>query len=303
MILALAVLVSGFDFSRHSIPIEDIESGGPGKDGIPALHNPRFVGAAQAGFLLDADRVLGLSRGGEAKAYPLRILNWHELVNDELGGLPVLITYCPLCGTGMAFDPVLKGKRYTFGVSGLLYNSDVLMYDLQTESLWSQIKREAVTGPMTGTRLQPVFLVHTTWGEWRREHPDTKVLSDRTGYDRDYERDPYAEYRRSRGLWFAVQKSSAHFHPKEWVLGVVIGGAAKAYAFSDLTGQPSVFTDRVKEVPIQVHFHSESRNAFVTDMQGEPIPSVVGFWFAWYAFYPETMIYSPAPLPRRDGLP
>ncbi|HSG05403.1 MAG TPA: DUF3179 domain-containing protein, partial [Nitrospiria bacterium] len=191
-----SMLLMGFDLSRSSIPKEDILPGGPPKDGIPALDNPKFLKAGKAALLNSGDRVLGFSGKGEAKAYPIKILNWHEVVNDTVGGKPVVITYCPLCGTGMAFDPVVKGEHFTFGVSGLLYQSDVLMYDRQTDSLWSQILQEAVTGKMMGTRLTLLPLIHTTWEEWRKEHPNTLVLSTDTGYSRNYRRDPYEGYAR-----------------------------------------------------------------------------------------------------------
>ena len=139
---------TGFDLKKHNVPLDQIVDGGPGKDGIPAILTPRFVPAGEATFLQDADRVLGLTLGAEAKAYPIKILNWHEIVNDTVSGTAVVVTYCPLCGTGIAFDATVQGSLYTFGVSGLLYQSDLLMYDHQTESLWSQISMHAVAGPL-----------------------------------------------------------------------------------------------------------------------------------------------------------
>ena len=152
----LWVALSGWDFSEHSIPLNDILSGGPAKDGIPAIDRPRFVPASQASrtFLDDGDRVMALVVNGKKKVYPLKILNWHEIVNDSIGGRRVVVTFCPLCGTGMVFDAHAAGRPLNFGVSGLLYKSNVLLYDRQTESLWSQIKQEAVTGKLIGTRLQ-----------------------------------------------------------------------------------------------------------------------------------------------------
>ncbi|MCK5440086.1 MAG: DUF3179 domain-containing protein, partial [Gemmatimonadetes bacterium] len=157
-------------------------SGGPPRDGIPALMSPAFELAGEVEWLRPQDRLLALERDGEAKAYPLRILNWHEIVNDDVGGEPIVVTYCPLCGTGMAFDPHVGDQRLDFGVSGLLYNSDVLMYDRQTESLWSQIEREAVTGTLRGERLELKPLIHTTWAHWREQHPNGLVLSRDTGH-------------------------------------------------------------------------------------------------------------------------
>jgi len=285
------IFLMGFDFSKHSIPLEEILSGGPAKDGIPAILKPKFIPADRADFLRKDDRVLAFELNGETKVYPIKILNWHEVVNDMINAQPMVITYCPLCGTGMAFDSTINGKKFTFGVSGLLYNSDVLMYDHQTESLWSQIKQEAVTGAMTGTRLSTLFLMHTTWGEWRREHPGTLVLSTDTGYFRDYSRDPYEGYAGSRRVWFPVSRQDGRFHPKEWVLGVVINGVAKAYPFSELGKRSGEFMDTVNGLKLRIHFNSSSKTAFIRDEQGNPVPSVTGFWFAWYAFYPETQVY------------
>jgi len=291
LLVIMGLVLSGFNFSKHSIPLKDIKSGGPAKDGIPALLKPKFVGAKKATFLKNEDRVLALEIDGVAKAYPIRILNWHEVVNDVIANKPILVSYCPLCGTGMAFDPIIKGKKHTFGVSGLLYNSDVLMYDHQTESLWSQIEQEAVTGDLTGTPLRPIFMVHTTWEKWRTQHPQTVVLSTDTGYARDYDRDPYAGYENSRRVFFPVKNSSKQYHPKEWVIGITVGEEAKAYPFSELAKKSSPIMDTVKGRMIQVHYDDASKTAFMTDTMGKPIPSITGFWFAWYAFHPETQVY------------
>ena len=145
---------NGFDLSNASIPIEKILHGGPPRDGIPALDDPKFVNANHADFIQAGDRVLGVARNGIAKAYPINILNWHEIVNDQFGDEGIAVTFCPLCGTGMAFKADIQGKIRDFGVSGLLYNSDVLLYDRDSESLWSQIAREAVSGPLLGTSLE-----------------------------------------------------------------------------------------------------------------------------------------------------
>jgi len=167
--------LNGFDLSGALVPPRAIERGGPPRDGIPSIDQPRFVAAGQSG-LRDSDRVLGVARNGIVRAYPVRILNWHEIVNDRLAGEPVAITYCPLCGTGMAFSARAADRELSFGVSGLLYNSDVLLYDRATGSLWSQIMSRAVTGPLRGTSLTAVPLTHTTWADWRARHPRTEVL-------------------------------------------------------------------------------------------------------------------------------
>ncbi|MGH7254764.1 MAG: DUF3179 domain-containing protein [Nitrospirales bacterium] len=282
-----------WDLSRHSVPLNQIVSGGPGKDGIPAILNPRFLPAGEASFLTPDDRVLGLARESQAKAYPIRILNWHEIVNDRIADQPVVVTYCPLCGTGIGFHPMVQGKPYTFGVSGLLYQSDLLMYDHQTESLWSQIAMEAVAGPLTGAKLTPIFLEHTTWSEWRASHPDTLVLSTKTGYFRDYDRDPYLGYEDRPDLYFDVKFIDPEYPMKAWVLGVEVDGVAKAYALSELVKVPTPFADRVNGQDLRIHFNPGGRSAWITDANGRPLPSVMAFWFAWYTFHPDTLIFKP----------
>lgn len=282
---------SEFDLSQHSVPLKELRSGGPPKDGIPAILNPIFVQAKMASFLHDEDRVLGLSDGNQAKAYPVKILNWHEIVNDTIGGKPVLVTYCPLCGTGIGFDPVVNGRPVTFGVSGLLYQSDLVMYDHQTESLWSQISMEAIAGPMTGAKLKHIFLEHTTWSEWRAAHPTTLVLSTNTGHLRNYGRDPYAGYARRRDLMFNVTHFDPTYHPKEWVLGLEVDGVFKAYPFVELQKLHKPLADRVNGQRVLVHFNPQALSALATDADGTPMPSVTAFWFAWYAFHPDTQVF------------
>ena len=279
-----------FDLTRHSVPLDQLIDGGPGKDGIPAILTPKFVTASDATFLGDQDRVLGLATGTEAKAYPVKILNWHEIVNDTIGGKAVVVTYCPLCGTGMAFEAEVQGKRHTFGVSGLLYQSDLLMYDHQTESLWSQVGMHAVSGSLTGEKLMPMFLEHTIWRDWRAAHPSTVVLSTSTGSFRNYNRDPYEGYSDSAELFFDIAHVDSCYHPKEWVVGIDIQGVTKAYPFTELKKVSSPVADQVNGQRVTVRYNAASR-ASVVDEQGKPIPSVTAFWFAWYAFHPDTEVF------------
>jgi hypothetical protein len=179
---------------KWSAPAAEIREVGPGRDGIPALDRPRFIAGKSATYLLPDDRVPGLRLGGIARAYPVKILNYHEIVNDRFGMQPVAVTYCPLCGSGMAFSAEAGDRVLEFGVSGLLFNSDVLLFDRQTESLWSQLQREAISGKMKGTKLEPLPVSHTTWRDWLGRYPQTTVLSDRTGYSRTYNVDPYPAY-------------------------------------------------------------------------------------------------------------
>ncbi len=296
LLLILIPFLSGFDMTKHSIPIDEILAGGPPRDGIPALSNPKFVSAEKADFVKKDDRVLGLFINGEAKAYPIKIMNWHEIVNDTVGGKKVMISYCPLCGTGMAFDPNIKGKHYTFGVSGLLYKSDVLMYDHQTESLWSQIKQEAVTGKRTGTRIKMINLSHTTWEGWKKKHPKTLVLSTDTGYTRNYFRDPYTAYAGNDLLMFPVGKIDERYPTKAWVLGVTLSGQSKGYPFIELKNAPRSFTDTIGKETIKIVYEPQYRTTHVFDHKGKEIPTIIAYWFAWSAFHPDAAVYT-APLP------
>ncbi len=291
---AVFFLFAAFSFSKHSIPLDEIHSGGPPKDGIPALFDPVFIPAAKAGYLQPEDRVLGISLNGEAKAYPIRILNWHELVNDHVGGEQVLVSYCPLCGTGMIFNASINGKRFLFGVSGKLYNSDVLFYDKETESLWSQIKMEAVTGAMTGTKLKFLFAENTTWEAWKMKNPDTKVLSLDTGFDRDYSRNPYQGYGKTQKIYFPVSHEDSRLARKDWVLGTILNGHVKAYPFEELRQypDPGPIQDTLGGEIIFIFYDPRSQSAFVTDNAGKDIPSVQAYWFAWAAFYPNTKLWS-----------
>jgi YD repeat-containing protein len=274
--------INGFDVSNATVPRAEIRSGGPGRDGIPALLKPKFVTAAAAKFLRDDDIVMGFAHNGEARAYPIRILNYHELVNDIVGGQKILVTYCPLCGTGMVFD---RGDR-TFGVSGLLYQSDVLMYDHQTESLWSQLETAAIAGKSVGQKLEWLASHQMTWKAWRTKYPATLVLSTETGHRRDYDRDPYAGYERNERTLFPVPTHNKSLPNKERVAGLIVNGQAKAYPLSRLTAE-------LADGALRLRYDKAAQSVTVTDADGHSMPVVIAYWFAWQAFYPDTTIYQP----------
>lgn len=288
--LARARTRNGFDLRDALVPMEAIESGGPPRDGIPAIDKPRFVGPDRSG-LADGDRILGLALGGVARAYPVRILNWHEIVNDRVASQPVAVTYCPLCGTGVAFDANVGGQPASFGVSGLLYNSDVLLYDRRTESLWSQILSKAVTGPLKGTLLKAMPLTHTSWAAWRARHPHTEVLSAETGFTRDYARDPYDGYDKVAQLMFSVQHRDDRLPLKAWVMGLVVDGKAKAYPLEWLAQRVDArgrWHDQLGGRRIRIEYDREARSAEAFSDDGRALPSITAFWFAWVAFHPTT---------------
>jgi len=278
---------NGFDLSDGLIPPEKIHHGGPPRDGIPSIDNPKFITAAEAGFLKDDDRVMGVRRNGIAKAYPIRILNWHEIVNDTFGDEAVLISYCPLCYSGMAF--LVQGTDFhlTFGVSGLLYNSDMLLYDRQTGSLWSQIKARAISGPLKGTVLPLLPSSHTTWRDWKSEYPDTLVLSTDTGFNRNYNRSPYLGYGQSNQLFFPVEHQNSQYRRKDLVLGVTIGDKQKAYPFPELEKQGLLqFEDEFAGEKLRIEWKPAENTARILDQDNNELPSLIAYWFAWHAFYP-----------------
>jgi hypothetical protein len=283
---------NGFDLSDSLVPVAEIHHGGPARDGIPAIDRPRFLSAGQADYLQDSDRVLGIDRNGIRKAYPIRILNYHEIVNDRFGEEAIAVTYCPLCGTGMAFMASVGGAVRDFGVSGLLYKNDVLLYDRETESLWSQLMKQAVTGPMRGTRLEQVAMSHTTWADWRRRYPDTLVLSTDTGARRDYRRSPYAGYAGSADVYFPMKSIDPRYHPKELVIGLSLGDRHKAYPFAELSRTSGKLHDRIANEDVVIRFDAANRTGSVFAANGQEIPSTISYWFAWQAFHPDTEVYT-----------
>lgn len=191
----------------------------------------------------------------------------------------------------MVYSSQIDGQTYTFGVSGRLYKSNVLLYDHQTESLWSQLKHTAIAGPMVGTELLRIPASRTSWKRWREEHPQTRVLSTDTGYDRDYDVDPYEGYYRALGIMFPVGDVRTDLPAKEMVLGIEIAGAAKAYPLSLLKDKGAGFSDQVGEIPIRIILSPDAQVIDVQNAQGQPIPVVYAYWFAWQAFHPETGVY------------
>jgi len=275
---------------KHSIPLDEILSGGPGKDGIPAIDNPKFTSAKEAVFLDDNDTGLGLTVNGESRFYPYRILVWHEIVNDTIAGRPVLVTYCPLCATGIVFERKVEGVVQEFGVSGKLWRSNLLMYNRagseSNESLWSQVLGEAVLGVHTGQKLAVVRSDVVRFGDWKSAHPDTKVLSPETGTIRDYGRDPYGDYYTSESVSFGATFNDTRLHPKAFVHGIEIDGQFKAYSDEALKTMTGTLTDTFAGKEIIITRTDSGEIGFTAD--GEALASIPGFWFSWLAVHPDT---------------
>lgn len=279
------------DGTKHSIPLDEILSGGPGKDGIPSIDNPVFISAKESSFLNDTDPGVGLVVKGESRFYPYRILVWHEIVNDTIQGEPVLVTYCPLCATGIVFERKVAGVEQEFGVSGRLWRSNLLMYnranDEKNESLWSQVLGEAVLGVNTGEKLAIVPSDIVRWADWKKLHPDTKVLSADTGVARDYGRDPYGDYYTSESVSFGASFSDARLHPKALIAGIEINGKYKAYSIEALKVGETRDTFEGKDIAVS----KDSAGRITISALGERIPHIPSFWFSWLAVHPETELF------------
>ena len=316
---------------KHLIPLDKIKGGGPPKDGIPSIDDPVFAGILDSQFMSDSDTVIGLYINGEARAYPLFILVWHEIVNDTVGGVPVVVTYCPLCYTNQVFERVIDGKEVEFGTSGKLYNSNLLMYDRLTDSYWSQALGLAVKGELTGHDLDLVPFDVITWGDWKELYPDTLVLTTDTGHIRSYATDPYGNYYTEPRIMFPVEHSDDRLHPKEIILGFEEDGVYKAFRQSDAESHV-VINDVIGDSSVLVvSLYSENARAFDRtvdgkilnfeydadldkifdtltnsewnyeglavsgDYAGVQLPRIVyspGFWFEWVAFHPDTLVFN-----------
>lgn len=282
---------NGFDLSGISLPIDEVFHGGPPRDGIPSIDDPKFTGADEAEFSEANEPVLAIYYNEEAKAYPIRIMDYHEIVNDQFGESGVVVSYCPLCGSGVAFNSDIADQRLTFGVSGLLYNSDVLMYDRETESLWSQLIGESVSGKMKGTAIELVPMEYTTLGEWLKRYPETLVLSTETGYVRDYKRVVYSGYTETEALYFPVNNSSDQMFAKTRVIGLEIDGKFKAFPMDLLAKTNGTIKDTFAGQELLVHYNGNANSAYITDEKEHVIPTTNLFWFAWFAFHPETEVW------------
>ncbi len=225
------------DFSRHTVPFSEILSGGVPRDGIPPIDDPKFTTTkAASAWIGEHEPVIAFELNGDVRAYPLQIMTWHEIVNDEVAGVPVAVTFCPLCNAAIVFERRLEGKVYDFGVSGNLRYSDLIMWDRQTESWWQQFTGDAIIGELAGKKLRFLPASIIAWSDFRAAHPNAKVLSRDTGHMRRYGQNPYVGYDRADDPPFLFMgKLDGRLLPKERVVAVTIGDADAAFPFSVLT--------------------------------------------------------------------
>ena len=317
---------------NNIVPLDQIVSGGPPPDGIPSIDDPKFISVQEAnGRLEDSELVLGLNVNGDIRAYPLQILVWHEIVNDKVGGVPVAVTYCPLCFTNQVFNRTLEnGQILEFGTSGKLYNSNLVMYDRTTKSLWSQAMSLGIVGKLAGIKLERIPFDVAYWKEWKQLYPDSKVLSTDTGSNRPYGADPYGDYYTNGDVLFPVLNRDDRLGLKEIVVGFENNGRYKAYKLQEIENK-KVINDQVNGKPIallslhpfmvrafdpvvdgqvlEFSYNKKEQNfvdsqtgslwsfdgkAFGGQMKGKQLtrlPFDEGFWFEWVAFHPKTELY------------
>ena len=317
------------DDRAATVRLDEIRWGGVVRDGIPPLKDPKMISAAEARYLDDSNIVFALELGGDARAYPKRILAWHEMVKDTIGGESLAGVYCTLCGSMIVYQTVVDGEHHELGTSGFLYRSNKLMYDHATKSLWSTLTGEPVVGPLVGKGIQLELrhIVTTTWGEWRRRHPNTKVLSLDTGHDRDYgEGVAYREYFATDRLMFEVPSLDHRLKNKAEVLALrfdAFPDEQLAISADFLTEHP-VYQDRINGQEFVVltdpsganrvyetkgrRFQSWDGLDKVIDIDGRAwelteselarpggeslarLPAHRAFWFGWYSAYPQTRL-------------
>lgn len=314
------------DPNKWLVPQNEVLDGGPGKDGIPSVDAPEYSSPEEmVGFISSNDLVLGIVHNGQARAYPHPILDWHEIVNDDIDELSVAITYCPLTGTGIGWDRVVNRGKTEFGVSGLLYNSNLMPYDRATGSTWSQQRLECVNGINVGRTPDLITLVETNYSTWLEAYPDTEILNQNTGFNRPYGQYPYGDYKTNNDrLVFAIDNLDSRLPTKERVLALFVGEEQKAYTFGlgasteiiadEVNGQRLVIV-RSKEKNFIVAFNNDDNLEFeviaddlpaimndnegnVYDLVGNVIAgpaigsqlkqtdSFIGYWFSWGTFYP-----------------
>lgn len=225
------------------IPSEEVRDGGPGKDGIPALEDPDMISKDIATYLEESDLVVGFVHNGEARAYSHKVLDWHEIANDNVNGKHVAITYCPLTGTATAWNREINGSISTFGVSGLLYNTNLIPYDRATDSNWTQIGLTCVNGDLIGDEVETYQVIETTWETWKTMYPNTLVTSTNTGHSRNYERYPYGSYQSDNRVLFPVSNLDERLHPKERVHGIISAANVKAYRFEHFSNNPIIIDE------------------------------------------------------------
>ena len=311
------------------IRLDEVRWGGVKQDGIPPLRQPQMISAKDASYLDDSNVIFGIEINGDVRAYPKRILAWHEMFVDNIGGQSIAGVYCTLCGTVIIYDTIVDGKNYQVGTSGFLYRSNKLMYDKATQSLWNTFQGQPVIGPLAGKaiKLAHRYVVTTTWGEWKRRHPDSKVLSLNTGHDRNYDEGiAYQQYFATDDLMFTVPKLDKRLNNKSEILGLIFNQSPQTPVAIDVDylAKNPIYHDKIeatefvaltdKSGAIRVYentglkFAQWDQDQTVIDENniswtlsesklesenGEVLsrlPANRAFWFGWFSAYPHTRL-------------
>lgn len=279
----------GFALSKLQVDAAQIQEGGPRRDAIRSVDAPSFVELPEATWVARETEVLGVVVGETARAYPVRMLDYHQIVNDVIGDMPIAVTYDPLAGTPLVYSRRVAGKTLTFGVSGLLYNHNFLMYDRETESLWSQFLGRAIAGPLAGQHLERLRVRQETAGAWIARVGETRFMRHPDPEHIHYQISPYTTYWIQDRILFPVQARDERFHAKELVLGVVVDGKPRAYLGSIVTREGGKLDERIAGKRVQVRYSTENGTF---DWDVDPGVEVVeAYWLAWKAFHPDTEIW------------
>jgi hypothetical protein len=311
------------------VPSSEVFDGGPGKDGIPSIDNPVFSLTPQVDFLNPNDLVLVFTHDGVTKAYPHPILDWHEIANDRIGDLALAITYCPLTGTGVAWNRNIQGETTTFGVSGLLYNTNLMPYDRMTNSTWSQQRLDCVNGELIGMEAEVYSLVEMPWSTFKDAFPEASVMNTQTGFSRNYGRYPYTDYRTNQSrLLFPIDQEDGRLPQKERTLGVLYPDEQRVYRFDNALETLNLLQDRLSdhslaivrskqlnvmaafelvegreyalvsdEFPVVLADDSGNRYNILGKTVAGNAPDLkmptqfIGYWFSWGTFYKDIEIY------------
>lgn len=279
----------------HKIPFCEIIKVGPRKDGIPTIDKPKFISFECADkFLNSFDQGIAIKFDGVSRFYPLKILMWHQVVNDIIGNKRVLVSYCPLCFTGTVFNPIVGGEQTEFGTSGRVWNSNLLIYDRKTQSLWSQISGEAICGRMTGSRLSKIYCEQITYAGFKKNFPKGEILSRKTGFFRFYDENPYHEYHLASEVFFPIKKKDERLPNRDLIFGITFGDIAKAYSLSKLR-EERIIKDSFANKKIVAKYNNDTGAASLFEEHPQKglikLSATLGFWFSWVAIYPQTELY------------
>ncbi len=271
------------DVTRYSIDLSLILDGGPPKDGIPAINDPKFVPVDEAN-LEDDMRGMFVEFDGEQRFYPYNILVWHEIVNDRIGDHHIAVTFCPLCGSAILFDREIDSEILQFGVTGLLYQSNMLMYDTMTESFWSQTLREVVVGTYTGQKLEILPFQLITFEDVKEQYPQATVLSEDTGFRRNYNRYPYGDYEENFSLIFPVLREDDRYHPKKMFF-IFDAGETNVAADPDMLDDGQTLQNEINGEAVTLL--RSGNELYATDENNELLPGYWEMWFSWYIHHAE----------------